>query len=182
MSSSYEMSKQEGQPPNPAFYPPNPAGSAVYPPNLSGPPGYSPNISGPPVYAPNQIPTYCNNQPAYCGGQPQPGFIATVQPNVVVVPQPAYKDYMAWSVVNLIFFNLIFGIVAVVFSAKTRDSVRHRDFTSAASNSHIAFSLNITALVLGLITHICWISWLIYYSVTYSKSYSSYYYNYGYYG
>ncbi|XP_040182739.1 interferon-induced transmembrane protein 1-like [Rana temporaria] len=183
MTSNYEMNKTEGYPPNPAYsasYPTYPPGPPAYPPN---PPGYSSN----PVYPPNQGLTYSNVPPPYYGGQPQPGAIVTTQPNVMVFPQPAYKDYLAWSVVNLIFFNLIFGIVALVYSHKTRDAVRRGDSFAAGSYSRTAFSLNVTALVLGIIAHICWISWVIYGSVTnpYKYNYSYYYdngYDNGYYG
>ncbi|XP_077312537.1 uncharacterized protein LOC143933498 [Lithobates pipiens] len=182
MTSNYEMNKKEEYPPNPAYstgYPTYP-GSPAYPPN---PPGFSSN----PVYPPNQVPTYSHVPPPYYGGQPQPGAIVTTQlnstqPNVMVLPQPAYKDYLAWSVVNLIFFNLILGIVALVFSHKTRDAVRRGDSFAAGSYSRTAFSLNVSALVLGIIAHICWISWVIYWSVTNPYKYTYNYYNNGFYG
>ncbi|XP_073457724.1 interferon-induced transmembrane protein 1-like [Aquarana catesbeiana] len=178
MTSNYEMNKKEEYPPYPAYsasYPTYPPGSPAYPPN---PPGFSSN----PVYPPNQVPNYSNAPPPYYVGQPQPGAIVTTQPNVMVFPQLAYRDYLGWSVVNLIFFNLILGIVALVFSHKTRDAVRRGDSFAAGSYSRTAFSLNVAALVLGIISHITWISWTIYWSVTHPYTYNYNYYNNGFYG
>lgn len=179
------MNKQEGQPAKPADssgsplnpsdplgYSPNPPGYSTNPPGYSpNPPGYPPNPKGSPpnsqgypsippgqgVNAPNLVPIYSAVKTTYYGGQPQPGVIITTQPTVMVLPQPAYKDYLAWSILNLICCNLIFGIVAVVFSSKTRDAVRRGDCTSAAQYSRTTFIFNVTALVLGIAAHICWI-------------------------
>ncbi|XP_040182741.1 uncharacterized protein LOC120915964 isoform X2 [Rana temporaria] len=200
------MNKEEGQPATPADstgYPlkpsaqpgnaPNPPGYSPYPSNYSSsPPGYPPNPQGSPpnpqgypsfppgqgVNAPNTVSSYGIVQTTYYGGQPQHGVIVTTQPNVIVLPQPVYMDYLAWSILNLIFCNLILGILAVVFSSKTRDAARRGDSTSAASHSRTTFSFNVAALVLGLAGHICWIVLCVIY---FPRNYH-YYSNYQYYG
>ncbi|XP_077312538.1 uncharacterized protein LOC143933499 [Lithobates pipiens] len=192
---------QPGYSPNQPGYSPNQPGYSTnqpgYSPNQPGSspnqPGYSPNPKGPPpnsqgypsippgqqVNAPYPVPISSFVQTTNYSSQPQPGVIITTQSNLMVLPQPAYKDYLAWSVLNLIFCNLIFGIVAVVFSSKTRDAVRRGDSFAAGSYSRTTFSFNVAALVLGIAGHICWIAL----SVTYNRRYYYYYSsNYQYYG
>ncbi|CAH2318321.1 major prion -like [Pelobates cultripes] len=92
---------------------------------------------------------------------PMPTLVKT-QPNVMVIPQPTYRDYLGLSIMNLILCCFPVGIAAVVFSCKTRDSLRRGDMISAASDSRTAFSLNMVALGLGIAANIVWVAYVIY--------------------
>ncbi|KAG8547613.1 hypothetical protein GDO81_027942 [Engystomops pustulosus] len=151
-----------------------------YPPPV-GAPQYNYPASPGPQYAHPTPPGYMN--PAYPGAgipmqHPTP-VLVTTQPAIAVVPQPAYKDYMPWSIVNMILFCLPLGILALVFSLQTKDAIRQRDNVTAAQRSRSAFTVNVVALVLGLCGHIAWIAYVIYIGVTAGRTYSYYY---GYYG
>ncbi|XP_063291489.1 proline rich transmembrane protein 1B-like isoform X1 [Pelobates fuscus] len=128
---------------------------------------------------------YNNNPPSYQYGQPIPSFnpqpnrapIVTTQPNVMVVPQPAYKDYLGLSIMNLLLCCFPLGIIALIYSCKTVDSMRRGDMIMASSESRTSFTLNMVALGLGIVGHVAWISFVIYYYVMINKYTYSYYEN-----
>ncbi|KAM3921165.1 dispanin subfamily A member 2b-like [Leptodactylus fuscus] len=74
--------------------------------------------------------------------------VVTEQPGTYRTPQ---KDYLIWSILNLICCCLPLGIVALIFSIKTRDATQQNDMMSATKNSRTAFNLNIAATVIGVI-------------------------------
>ncbi|XP_044134613.1 dispanin subfamily A member 2b-like [Bufo gargarizans] len=74
----------------------------------------------------------------------------TVQPGPASYRAPQ-KDYLIWSIVNLICCCLPLGIVALLFSIKTRDACHQNDTALANRNSRTAFNLNIAATVIGVI-------------------------------
>ncbi|XP_040183049.1 synapse differentiation-inducing gene protein 1-like [Rana temporaria] len=104
-----------------------------------------------------------------------PPTVVTTQPTVIVVPQPAYKDYLGLSIMNMICCCLPIGIAALIFSVQTRDAANRQDAISAQANSRTAFTLNMVALGIGICCHIVWIAYVIYISVVLSAAASSYY-------
>ncbi|XP_071969294.1 interferon-induced transmembrane protein 2-like [Engystomops pustulosus] len=120
--------------------------------NLGSPPPYSlhPSYSGAPQ-------SYQTQPPAY---------VVTNQPYMVAPTPPVIRDHLHWSIINLIFCNVFLGIFAVVFSAKTRSSIRFGHSAAASSYSRTAAALNIIGVILGVSTHIIWISWIIYWALT----------------
>ncbi|XP_069803826.1 dispanin subfamily A member 2b-like [Dendropsophus ebraccatus] len=75
--------------------------------------------------------------------------VVTMQP--APYQPPPQKDYLVWSVLNLICCCLPLGIVALIFSIKTRDATRQNNATLAAKHSHTAKALNISATVIGVV-------------------------------
>ncbi|XP_063292095.1 proline rich transmembrane protein 1B-like [Pelobates fuscus] len=134
---------------------------------------------------------YNNNSPPFQYGQPMVGSIpqvpmpmptiVTTQQNVMVIPQPSYRDYLGLSIMNLILCCFPIGIAATVFSCKVRESLRRGDMISAASDSRTAFKLNMVSLGLGIAGNLAWIAYVIYTTVTNQYGYSHYYSGYGYY-
>ncbi|XP_040278303.1 dispanin subfamily A member 2b-like [Bufo bufo] len=76
--------------------------------------------------------------------------VVTMQPGPVSY-QPPQKDYLIWSIVNLICCCLPLGLAALIFSIKTRDATQQNDSFLAAKHSRTARSLNIAATVIGII-------------------------------
>ena len=66
-------------------------------------------------------------------------------------------DYLFLSMFNL-FFCLIIGIPAIIFSIRSRNQVKDGRFTEARKNSKIAKNLNMIGLVIGTIALIALIS------------------------
>ncbi|CAH2254348.1 proline-rich transmembrane 1-like [Pelobates cultripes] len=140
------------------------------------PPPYSYNMDY--QWAPPIQPGYNINPALYPNGQPMVSYatqpdgtpIVTTQPNVMVIPQPAHNDYLCLSIVSLILCFLPLGVAAVIYSCKSRDSLRHGDMFSAAIDSRMAFKLNMAALGIGIAGHITWIICVIYFNLTYSHA------------
>ncbi|CAH2254343.1 proline-rich transmembrane 1-like [Pelobates cultripes] len=147
------------------------------------PPPYSYNMDY--QWAPPIQPGYNINPALYPNGQPMVSYatqpdgtpIVTTQPNVMVIPQPAHNDYLCLSIVSLILCFLPLGVAAVIYSCKTVDSMRRGDMIMASSESRTSFTLNMVALGLGIVGHVAWISFVIYYYVMINKFTYSYYEN-----
>ncbi|KAG9465987.1 hypothetical protein GDO78_017386 [Eleutherodactylus coqui] len=106
----------------------------------------------PPQYYPNQV-----------APGPQPVVYQPVQyavPVVTVPPVmgaglgPTYDDYMCWSIVSLLCCCLPIGVAALIFSCKTQDANARQDLNSARSYSSTARTLNLIAVVLGVLSYI----------------------------
>ncbi|XP_018424264.1 PREDICTED: leucine-rich repeat extensin-like protein 1 [Nanorana parkeri] len=158
-----------GHPPPESYYPtaPGPPQPESYYPTAPGPPApgpyyptapasgpYYPTAHGPPASAPY-------GQPYYPGAPvPQQPLICQQSTNVVVVnPQsvrimPRHKDYMCWSIMNFLCCLWPLGLIAIIFSCKTRSDNDGNDESAARCSSKAALSLNIAALVLGVIMYI----------------------------
>ncbi|KAG8547615.1 hypothetical protein GDO81_027944 [Engystomops pustulosus] len=110
------------------------------------PPPY-PNYVIPPEYgAPVKTPDYV----------PPPPLVVTTQPSAAVVPPPVYRDFLVWSIVNLICF-LPLGLIAFIFSIETCCDKKRKDYVAAASCSRSAFIINLLACGLGFCIYIAWI-------------------------
>ncbi|XP_045676940.1 interferon-induced transmembrane protein 3-like [Phyllostomus hastatus] len=82
-----------------------------------------------------------------------PQISAPVVSTVVnIQPETAVPDHIVWSLFNTLFFNVCcLGFVAFAYSVKSRDRKMVGDMTGARSYASTAKSLNIAALVLGLL-------------------------------
>ncbi|CAJ0950183.1 unnamed protein product [Ranitomeya imitator] len=76
--------------------------------------------------------------------------VVTMQPGPVPHQTPQ-KDYLVWSIVNLICCCLPIGLAAVIFSVKTRDATNQNNAALASKHSGTAYALNIAATVIGVI-------------------------------
>ncbi|XP_077113522.1 dispanin subfamily A member 2b-like [Ranitomeya variabilis] len=76
--------------------------------------------------------------------------VVTMQPGPVSY-QTQQKDYLVWSIVNLICCCLPLGLAAVIFSVKTRDAANQNNAALASKHSGTAYALNIAATVIGVI-------------------------------
>ncbi|XP_077312536.1 uncharacterized protein LOC143933497 [Lithobates pipiens] len=103
----------------------------------------------PGMMPPQQYPQNC----------PYPGtmMVNTVQPMVVTTQTtvfsntpPPCRDYLPWSILNLLCCCLIFGIVALIFSLQTRSAKKYQDWESAKRKSRLALGFNLTAMLLGI--------------------------------
>ncbi|XP_056399795.1 dispanin subfamily A member 2b-like [Hyla sarda] len=79
--------------------------------------------------------------------------VVTMQPGPVSY-QPPQKDYLVWSIINLICCCLPLGIAALIFSIKTRDATHQNNASLAAKHSGTAKNLNIAATVIGVVVTI----------------------------
>ncbi|XP_056399372.1 dispanin subfamily A member 2b-like [Hyla sarda] len=92
----------------------------------------------------------------------------TMQPGVVPY-QPPQKDYLVWSIINLICCCLPLGIVALIFSIKTRDATHQNNTFLAAKHSGTAKNLNIAATVIGVVINIIVIAIYVVFFIYYKK-------------
>ncbi|XP_069804831.1 dispanin subfamily A member 2b-like [Dendropsophus ebraccatus] len=67
------------------------------------------------------------------------------------MPISQQKDYLAWSIFSLLCCFCPLGLAALIFSLKSRDAANQNDSDTATKYSRKAFSLNIAALVAGII-------------------------------
>ncbi|XP_061422502.1 dispanin subfamily A member 2b-like [Lethenteron reissneri] len=92
------------------------------------------------------------------GGEPGYGAPPLSQPQVILVPQgdrssaAGIRDFFAWSLFNLIYFNVCcMGLVATIFSVKSRDRKYLNDLQGATEYGRKAKIFNIICLILGII-------------------------------
>ncbi|KAM4652262.1 uncharacterized protein O3C94_014626 [Discoglossus pictus] len=144
---------------------------------------YNPDFNGVPLSQkphpgqPDGCPSYSHAQSTVNMAPPTmcTNMVMTTQPNVVVMPQPTYNDYLGLSIMNMILCCLPLGIAAAIFSCKTRDDLSRGDIATAATNSRTSFTLNMVALGLGIAINIVWIGVVIYRNVKSSSVYYAYY-------
>jgi hypothetical protein len=68
------------------------------------------------------------------------------EPSVAYVEQSSVRkprDYLIWSILNILFGNLIFGLIALFYSIKTRDNIRDQLIQGAQRTSKKALVFNI---------------------------------------
>ncbi|XP_069596876.1 dispanin subfamily A member 2b-like [Ranitomeya imitator] len=82
--------------------------------------------------------------------------VVDMQPGPVPHQTPQ-KDYLVWSIVNLICCCLPIGLAAVIYSVKTRDATHQNNAALASKHSGTAYKLNIAATVVGIIVIIVFI-------------------------
>ncbi|XP_054892513.1 dispanin subfamily A member 2b-like [Poeciliopsis prolifica] len=79
----------------------------------------------------------------------QPGGPTGVQHTLVYVPTEPPRDYLVWSLWNLVYGNIFcLGLVALVYSVKARDRKMVGDEDGARHHASTARALNIAATVL----------------------------------
>ncbi|PIO32925.1 hypothetical protein AB205_0029780 [Aquarana catesbeiana] len=138
------------------------------------PMAYSPQSATIPGMMPlQQYPQHCPVQGTTIVNNVQP-TVVTTQTTVIASQTPHCRDYLPWSIVNLIFCCFIFGIVALIFSLQTRSAKRYGDWQSAERKSRVALGFNLAALLLGIGSIIVVPS--VYYSSSYYYSSIYYYY------
>ncbi|XP_073513651.1 dispanin subfamily A member 2b-like [Phyllobates terribilis] len=76
--------------------------------------------------------------------------VVTMQPGPVGYQTPQ-KDYLVWSIINLICCCLPLGLAAVIFSVKSRDATLRNNTELAAKHSGTAYGLNIAATMVGVL-------------------------------
>ena len=72
------------------------------------------------------------------------------------------KDYVVWSVVNIIFFNTFFGLIAFYYSIKTRDLFFTGNLERAQNASKYAKIFNIASVMVGVLIVLALIAYYIY--------------------
>ncbi|XP_077312157.1 uncharacterized protein LOC143933077 [Lithobates pipiens] len=128
------------------------------PPQMDDPQFSTPKISeptdlpsSPPAKTPEMLPPW--QDPQNCP-VPATVIVNAVQPKVVTTqttkissPTPPCRDYLAWSIVTLL-YCFIFGIPALIYSIQTRSAIRHRNWELAKRKSLKAGRCNMYALAL----------------------------------
>uniref|UniRef100_A0A3B3X491 Uncharacterized protein n=1 Tax=Poecilia mexicana TaxID=48701 RepID=A0A3B3X491_9TELE len=85
----------------------------------------------------------------------QSGGPTVVQHTVVNVPTEPTRDYLVWSLWNLIYGNIFcLGLAALIYSVKARDRKMVGDQVGARGHASTARVLNIAATVLTSLTFI----------------------------
>ena len=64
--------------------------------------------------------------------------------------QHVHQSYLIWSVLNSLFLSLMCGIVALVFSIKTRRKLKDKLYAEAGVCSKYALVFNIVGVCVGL--------------------------------
>ncbi|KAM4617383.1 dispanin subfamily A member 2b-like [Discoglossus pictus] len=87
--------------------------------------------------------------------------VITMTPN-----EPSVRDHLVWSIFNLFYMNFCcLGLIALVFSVKSRDRKLVGDKSGARSYGTTSYSLNIAATVLSIISLIIFFvmvgAWLV---------------------
>ena len=80
----------------------------------------------------------------------QPQHQQAIQISSALVP----NDYLCWSIFNTICCNLCFGIIAIIYSVKTKESIHYHNLVNAQQQSSTAFKLNMAAFLVGLLVTI----------------------------
>ncbi|XP_077116377.1 interferon-induced transmembrane protein 3-like [Ranitomeya variabilis] len=120
----------------------------------------------------NQPPPPYHTPPGPMPTQPHGHLtVVTTAQYVVAMPQAAYRDYTGLSLLNITLCCLPLGIVAFIFSSKSREALSRGDLPLAAHYSGTALRLNMAGIVLGSCGHLAWITYVIYYIVTRHQSF-----------
>ncbi|XP_025109783.1 uncharacterized protein LOC112573532 [Pomacea canaliculata] len=89
---------------------------------------------------------------------PPPGYNSDSPQTMVIIPGPRERepadDYLCLAIFSCIFLNLILGIIAIVFSYKTRKANQREDYETANKNSKTTLYVIIAAAIVGVITAI----------------------------
>ncbi|XP_066428721.1 uncharacterized protein [Eleutherodactylus coqui] len=126
----------------------------------AGPPIMQPTAysAGPPIMQPASYPSYYSPGP---NSSVQETLICQPTTTSVMVPygqvastQRTYNDYLCWSIMNTLCCFWPLGVAAIVFSCKTRSNNDARNSEAAARSSSTAFTLNIMALIIGIILEV----------------------------
>lgn len=124
------------------------------------PPAYQDN----PVGYPHSFPSHPEPQGPYTQG-PYPGqSVVTVQPAVFVTAAPLANpvaDYLGYSIFTMLCCCLPLGIAALVFSINTRNANMSGQQNLAERNSKMAFTLNNTALGIGIVILVLYVTLII---------------------
>ncbi|XP_056384436.1 dispanin subfamily A member 2b-like [Hyla sarda] len=105
---------------------------------------YGRELNAPPKYEPLKEEVEFRN----CPGQTVQTTVVTITPD-----SPPIRDHIIWSFFNTIYLNFCcLGLLAFVFSVKSRDRKLHGDKHGALSYASTARSLNIAATVLSILS------------------------------
>ncbi|XP_069803827.1 dispanin subfamily A member 2b-like [Dendropsophus ebraccatus] len=80
-------------------------------------------------------------------------MVLSIQAGTLLHPSPP-KDYLVWSIVNLIFCCLPLAVAALIFSIKTRDANHQNNADLATEYSSTAEGLNAAATVIGIFLNV----------------------------
>ncbi|XP_038238704.1 proline rich transmembrane protein 1B-like [Dermochelys coriacea] len=118
----------------------------------------TPSYGAAPVRLPNQQGYY----PPY-NEDPNWGPMGCAPQQVILVsPPPAReKDYLGYSIFTLLCCCLPLGIVALVYSIQTRDANGTGNTAQAQRSSRMAWIFNNTALGVGIVVLIVWVTIVI---------------------
>lgn len=78
----------------------------------------------------------------------QPVNTVTLQAPAAPIPYP--RDYLCWSIVSCLCCFWPLGLVAIIFSIKSRDEAASYQWDGAAYYGKIAFWLNVAAIMCGI--------------------------------
>ncbi|KAG9475635.1 hypothetical protein GDO78_003832 [Eleutherodactylus coqui] len=82
-----------------------------------------------------------------CPGQTEQSTVVTIIPD-----SPPVRDHLIWSIFNTAYLNCCcLGLLALVFSVKSRDRKLYGDKHGAVSYGSTARSLNIAATVVSIV-------------------------------
>ncbi|PVD23481.1 hypothetical protein C0Q70_16753 [Pomacea canaliculata] len=115
----------------------------------SPPPPPPPPPSPPPTSSPPPLPP----PPPYVYNVANTSSAGYNSNNPETWQEPA-DDYLCLAIFSCIFLNLILGIIAIVFSYKTRKANQREDYETANKNSKTTLYVIIAAAIVGVITAI----------------------------
>lgn len=130
----------------PAMQPGGMVNPSPYPQPMAHPSPQSATIPG--MIPLQQYPQNCPVQGTTIINNVQP-TVVTTQSTVIASQTPHCRDYLPWSIVNLIFCCFIFGIVALIYSIKTRSAIKQRNWELAMKRSRMSLRFNVSAFILA---------------------------------
>ncbi|XP_075693725.1 interferon-induced transmembrane protein 1-like [Rhinoderma darwinii] len=115
---------------------------------------YGRELNAPPLYdSKSYEPLKEEMEFRHCPGQTVQSTVVTIMPE-----GPPVRDHIIWSFFNTIYMNFCcLGLLAFVFSVKSRDRKLHGDRHGALSYGSTARSLNIATTVLSILFTIIFI-------------------------
>ncbi|XP_013407602.1 transmembrane protein 233 [Lingula anatina] len=104
---------------------------------------------------PNAPPTY-DTQPGYVGvgGTQQTMVMTAPAGGTVIINQAAESrpsSYLGFSIFVMLCCNLLFGIIALIFSVMSSSAADDNDFASARTKGKVALGLNITGMLVTVL-------------------------------
>ena len=82
-----------------------------------------------------------------------------------VPDKPYVKDYLSWSIINLLFGWCFFGVIPLIFSILCRNYKNNQNFASARTMSTFALISNILITTGGLVAWSIFIAFMYLYII-----------------
>lgn len=101
--------------------------------------------------------------PPYASNVPPPMYVAPINAFVPSAEIANIRDWLVWSIINLLIGWGLGGIIPLIFSILCRSNKRSNDVHSARTMSTLALVFNIIATIGGILGWVGFIIWIVIY-------------------